>query len=161
MYRWLEDRPFTRNEVARPDTQAFRHWAYNVEPREHESLPMYRRTLDAVEEHFPERGPHRCYRAYCNLCTYGDMLFSHTDAQPGEEELTALWYITPRWDPEWGGETLFFSGEGNAEFVVSPRPGRLVLFDGRIRHAGRPPSRICVIPRLTFAFKLEPAAPGG
>lgn len=158
LFGWLEGAPFTRTEVARPDTQAFRHWVYNVEPSEYDGLALYRRTLDAVLDHFPERGEHRCYRAYCNQSSYGDMLFTHTDSQPGNAEVTALWYIAPRWDPEWGGETLFYTEAGDAEFVVSPRPGRLVLFDGRIRHAGRPPSRVCAIPRLTFALKLEPVA---
>ena len=77
------------------------------------------------------------------------------DAQPGSDEFTALWYLCEHWDTEWGGETLFFDAAGDAQFVCSPRPGRLVLFDGAIRHAGRPPSRICYVPRYTFAIKLE------
>ena len=45
-----------------------------------------------------------------------------------------------------------------AQFVASPKPGRLVVFDGAIKHVGRPPNRICYAPRFTFAIKLEPAA---
>ena len=30
-----------------------------------------------------------------------------------------------------------------------------VAYDGAIRHAGRPPNRICYAPRYTFAIKLE------
>lgn len=161
MFQWLNGLPFTRNEVAREDTQAFRHWAWNLSVAECERLPLFAATTDAIAEHFAARGPQRCYRAYCNLSTYGDMLFTHTDSQPGVEELTALWYIAPRWDLEWGGETLLYNAEGDAEFVVSPRPGRLLVFDGRIRHAGRSPSRICVIPRLTFALKFEPETSSG
>lgn len=156
LFQWLNGQPFTRSEVAREDTQSFRHWAWNLSVVECERLPLYAPTLRALAAHLPERGAQRCYRAYCNLSAYGDMLFTHTDSRPGVEELTALWYISPRWDIEWGGETLLYNAEGDAEVVVSPRPGRLLVFDGRIRHAGRPPSRICVIPRLTFALKFEP-----
>lgn len=158
LFQWLCDSPFTRDEVARPDTQAFRHWALGVTPEECKRLPLYAPTERALQADLAQRGPQRLYRAYCNLCAYGDMLFTHTDSQPGREGLTALWYICPRWDVEWGGETLLFNADGDAEFVVSPRPGRLLLFDARIRHAGRPPNRICVLPRLTFALKFEPAA---
>lgn len=161
LFQWLSVQPFTRNESARPDTKAFLHWAHNLSMADCERLSLYQASLNAVQAHFPERWPQRCYRAYCNLSTYGDMLFTHTDSQPGVEELTALWYVAPRWDPEWGGETLLFNLRGDAEFVVSPRPGRLVVFDGRIRHAGRPPSRVCVIPRLTFALKFEAAGQNG
>lgn len=85
------------------------------------------------------------------------MLFTHTDALPGQKGLTALWYIAPEWNVEWGGETLFYDSGLDAVAVVTPRPGRLVVFDGSITHVGRPPNRICYVPRYTLAFKLEPA----
>jgi len=155
LFQYLNNSPFSHTEFARHDTQAFRHWVCNFELDACRRMPLYRYTMDAIARHMPERGPHRCYRAYCNLCGYGDMLFTHTDSEPDVADLTALWYIAPRWDVEWGGETLLFNSDGDAEFVVSPRPGRLLLFDARIRHAGRPPNRVCVLPRLTFALKLE------
>ena len=55
---------------------------------------------------------------------------------------------------EWGGETLFFDESGDAVFVTTPRTGRLVLFDGAIRHVGRPPTAICPETRFTFALKF-------
>jgi SM-20-related protein len=156
LFQAFQNSPFTRNEFARPDVQAFRHSVCNIEVQDCRRMTLYGYTMEALKRYLPEYGPHRCYRAYCNMSIYGDMLFTHTDSQPGQQELTALWYLAPQWDVEWGGETLLFNTEGDAEFAVSPRPGRLLLFDGRIRHAGRPPNRICVIPRLTFALKLEP-----
>jgi SM-20-related protein len=86
------------------------------------------------------------------------MLFTHTDCLPTSRELTALWFLMDRWDVEWGGETLFFTDDGDAEFVATPKPGRLVVFDGAIRHVGRPPNRVCYAARYTFAIKLEPAS---
>lgn len=156
LFQNLDAGAFTRNEFARPETQAFRHWACNIEVEACKRMPLYRYTMEAVEGFSPHGATYRLYRAYCNLSAYGDMLFTHTDNTPDLAGITALWYIAPRWDVEWGGETLLFDNSGDARFVVSPRPGRLLLFDGRIRHAGRPPSRICTIPRLTFALKLEP-----
>lgn len=156
LFQFLNNSNFAHTEIARQDTQAFRHWVCNFQLADCSRMPLYRYTMEAVSTWLPERGPHRCYRAYCNLANYGDMLFTHTDSTPEEADLTALWYIAPRWDVEWGGETLLFDSEGDARFVVSPRPGRLLLFDSRILHAGRPPNRVCVLPRLTFALKLEP-----
>ncbi len=161
LFQWLTGAPFTRSEVARPDTQAFRHWAYNVTVADCRRLPLFAPTEQALRELLPERGPQCLYRAYCNLCAYGDMLFTHTDTEPGAQGMTALWYIAPSWDLEWGGETLLFNSEGDAQFVVTPRPGRLVLFDSLILHVGRPPNRICTMPRLTFALKFEPETAGG
>jgi hypothetical protein len=146
---------FTRNEVARPETQQVKHWALNVSLDVAQQLPLYKPMLDALGTVVPPGVRYRAYRAYCNHAAYGDMLFTHTDAMPGSHELTALWFVAREWDLEWGGETLFFNSREDAEFVASPRPGRLVVFDGSIVHCGRPPSRICFAPRYTFAYKLE------
>lgn len=146
---------FTRNEIARPDTQQFKHWALNVALDVAQQLPLHRAMLDALGGVLSAGTRYRAYRAYCNYATYGDVLFTHTDAQPGSQELTALWFVAREWNVEWGGETLFFNSRQDAEFVVSPRPGRLVVFDGSLLHCGRPPTRICFAPRYTFAYKLE------
>lgn len=154
MVRALENGAFTKTEVARPDTNQFKHWALNLSLEQAQGLPMYAPTIEAAGQLDPGHS-YRAYRSYCNFAAYGDMLFTHTDAVPGANELTALWFIAPEWDPEWGGETLFFNSKMDAEFVVSPRPGRLVVFDGVIPHVGRPPNRICYAPRYTFAYKLQ------
>jgi SM-20-related protein len=151
----LQNGTFARTESARPDTSAFRHWVLNVPMQAATQLPVYQPTLAAAEE-FAVETVYRIYRCYCNYAAYGDMLFTHTDCPPGARELTALWFIAPEWDVEWGGETLFFDSSMDAQVVVSPRPGRLVLFDGSLPHVGRPPNRICFAPRYTFAYKLQP-----
>lgn len=160
LFQTFQNTAFVRNEFARPEVDMFRHSVCNIELQACRRMPLFGYTMEALKQTLAERGPHRCYRAYCNMANYGDMLFTHTDSQPGQPELTALWFLAPPWDVEWGGETLLFNSEGDAEFVVSPRPGRLLLFDGRIRHAGRAPNRICVVPRFTFALKLEPDPSG-
>ena len=76
---------------------------------------------------------------------------------PTARELTALWFLCERWDTEWGGETLFYDATGDAQIAVTPKPGRLLLFDGAIRHAGKPPNRNCPVARYTFAIKLRAA----
>ena len=152
----LDTSPFQHNEIARPDTAEYRHWANNMTVEAARNLPFHTATLLASEHLIRAGRKFQVYRAYTNYAGYGDMLFTHTDCLPGAGELTALWFVAERWDIEWGGETLFFNHAGDAEFVVSPRPGRLVLFDGELRHCGRPPNRICTEPRYTLAFKLEP-----
>lgn len=151
----LQNGAFARTESARPDTRAFRHWVMNISLETATQLPVYQPTLAAATEFAAETG-YRVYRCYCNYAAYGDMLFTHTDCAPGAGELTALWFIAPQWDVEWGGETLFFDSSMDAQVAVSPRPGRLVMFDGSLPHVGRPPNRICFVPRYTLAYKLQP-----
>ena len=148
--------PFTRTEFAKPETEEHRHWVSELPMANLPQLPLWPTTERAVASARPgER--YRPYRAYTNHAAFGDMLYTHCDCAPDQRELTALWFMSTHWEREWGGETMFFDGSGDAMFCVSPRPGRLVLFDGAIPHVGRPPSRICYAPRYTFAIKLASA----
>lgn len=148
---------FTRTEVARPETAEYKHWVTEVKLDALARQPILGITQRAVHGFATPGEDYRAYRAYTNVASYGDMLFSHTDCLPGQHELTALWYLCEHWDLEWGGETLFFDDAGEVAGAVIPKPGRLVVFDGAIRHVGRPPNRICYAPRYTFAIKLERA----
>ena len=149
---------FTRTEVARPETAEYKHWVTEVKLDALARQPILGITQQAVRGFATPGEDYRAYRAYTNVASYGDMLFSHTDCLPGQHELTALWYLCEHWDLEWGGETLFFDDADEVVGAVIPKPGRLVIFDGAIRHVGRPPNRICYAPRYTFAIKLERTA---
>jgi len=155
IFNGLEISAFKRNEIARPDTSEHRHWAVNLSQQQILSLPLYKRILNAVQDVSGHK--FAAYRSYVNYSSYGDMLFTHTDCLPDSNELTVLVYICPQWDIEWGGETLFFNTEDDCAFACTPKPGRIVIFDGSIKHVGRPPNRICYASRFTLAFKLERA----
>jgi SM-20-related protein len=145
---------FTRTESARGDSTEFRHWVCEMplENLPRTSLwPATERAVAAVrpgERFLP-------YRVYTNYSTFGDTLLTHVDAVTEARELTALWFLCEHWDTEWGGETLFYESSGDARLAVSPKPARLLLFDGAIRHAGKPPNRNCFVSRYTFAIKLR------
>lgn len=145
---------FTRTEMARPETAEYRHWATEIALDTLPTMPFFAPTLAALAEFAPAQR-YRAYRSYVNVAHYGDMLFSHTDCLPGAGELTALWYICDRWDHEWGGETLFYDDANDVRAAVTPRPGRLAIFNGELLHVGRPPNRNCYLPRFTLALKLE------
>ncbi len=152
----LKGAGYTRSEIARPDTAEHLHWATEIGLNALPSMPFLALTMGALADFAPGLR-YRTYRSYVNVAQYGDLLFPHTDAHPGAGELTALWYICDRWDHEWGGETVFFDAQRDVRAAVSPRPGRLVIFDGEVLHAGRPPNRNCYVPRFTLALKLERA----
>jgi SM-20-related protein len=58
---------------------------------------------------------------------------------------------------DWGGETVFHRTNGDIALAVLPKPKRAILFDARIPHEGRAPSRNFGGLRVTIAFKLGPA----
>jgi SM-20-related protein len=150
---------FTRTETARAETQEFKHWVCEMPLDNLPRISLWPATQAALAQVRP--GEHfQPYRVYTNYSAFGDLLLTHVDALPDARELTALWFLSEHWDPEWGGETLFYDSSGDAQLAVSPRPGRLLLFDGGIRHAGKPPNRNCFVSRFTFAIKLRAGGTG-
>jgi SM-20-related protein len=145
---------FTRTETARADSQEFRHWVCEMPLENLPKLSLWPPTQAAVAT-CRRGGNFQPYRVYTNFASFGDLLLTHVDALPEARELTALWFLSERWDTEWGGETLFYDSAGDAQVAVSPKPGRLLLFDGALRHAGKPPNRNCYVSRFTFAIKLR------
>ncbi len=100
--------------------------------------------------------PLRVVRQNANGQTYGQNGRKHAD-DAREGCPTLLYYPMPQWNAEWEGETIFFNAQGDIVAGVLPLPNRAVLFDGRLPHAGRAPSRHCKGLRVTVALKLERA----
>lgn len=154
LHRIVQEAGFTRSEIARPDTADYRHWAAEISLDIAARMPISPAANRVLADFAPGHG-YRLYRCYVNVASYGDMLFTHTDCLPGAGELTGLWYICTQWDPEWGGETMFYDDAMDTAAAIQPRPGRFAVFNGEIPHVGRPPNRVCFHPRYTLAMKFE------
>ncbi len=150
--KYLYNAPFTKTESGRPDTSQYTHWAHELDTKQLKNQVYWQPTINAVKYMFPQK-KWRAYRAYVNYGGYGDAMFSHVDAT--SQELTCLWYMVPTWNIDWGGETLFYDADDEIALACVPKAGRLAVFDGRIKHSGRPPSRNCHHSRFTLAIKLE------
>lgn len=116
--------------------------------------------FDAIWEHARTRcetlagGSLSVLRQYANGHTYGLGGRPHLDdARPGS--YTLLYYPMEEWNMEWDGETVFYDERGEIALSVQPKPNRAVLFDSRILHVGRAPSRSCPALRVTVAYKLQ------
>jgi SM-20-related protein len=154
--RAITQASFTRTEAARADLADTRHWVCEMPLENLPRTSLWQATETAVAAVRPGVS-FKPYRVYTNFSSFGDLLLTHVDAAPEAVELTALWFLCESWDTEWGGETLFYDAAGDAQLAVSPKPARLLLFDGAIRHAGKPPNRNCPVGRYTFAIKLRSA----
>jgi SM-20-related protein len=110
-----------------------------------------------------KRGPLRgsaLARCYANGMPAGTEGGLHTDSNI-PTHLTSIYYPNLEWQPDYGGETLFFDADG-ADLVgaIYPKPNRLVIFAGTIPHVARPVSRRCAQLRITLMFKTMPEAEG-
>jgi Rps23 Pro-64 3,4-dihydroxylase Tpa1-like proline 4-hydroxylase len=150
------------------DKTPFGHWNHdflktlrtNQEDHEHLLLenpdlaPIRGLWLRIKEDHLQG---HALVRCYANAHTFGIEGYPHTDSRkPGN--YTTIFYVNPVWKPEWAGETVFLNDLGDISNAVLPKPGRVVIFDGRVTHTARALTRICPALRVTLMFKTT--APG-
>ncbi|HYJ35505.1 MAG TPA: 2OG-Fe(II) oxygenase [Rhizomicrobium sp.] len=114
-----------------------------------------RQTVERLlpNEHFTDQ------RAYVNCSIYGDTYYIHRDCAPHERHVTALYYANLEWQADWGGETIYYNDDEDAEFAITPRPGRLVIARGALLHRGNVPNRNCYEERYTLAYKLNSVDP--
>lgn len=71
-------------------------------------------------------------RSWINATIPGSWYYGHVDSS--EESITLLYASNLHWDSEHGGETLFYNSYGEKEIVVDFMPGRIIKFDGRLKH---------------------------
>jgi SM-20-related protein len=148
---WFAQAPAQRLESDSGDPE-LRGWSVPLETDVVLHQPYATAILREVIACFPGQ-TFTVKRAYCNVVSFGDVLLPHRDARVAGD-VTALLYVNETWDRAWGGETILYNDAGDAVHAVSPRPGRLLLFRSVIEHRGSAPSRLCLQPRLTLAFKL-------
>ena len=61
--------------------------------------------------------------------------------------------LNPVWNPQWGGETIFFDDDLDCRKAVHPRAGSVLVFDGRIPHTGRTSTIRFLYNRYVLAYK--------
>jgi len=148
----LKTLTYRRSEKSRPDLPVSGAAAeITPELRKHE--PFFTEMVRLGEDMFPNER-FKLERIYVNCAVYGDVYFPHRDCDANLSNVTVLYYGNLLWHGDWGGETIFYNDQHDAELAVTPRPGRFVVSRGAVLHRGGVPSRACHEERLTIACKL-------
>jgi hypothetical protein len=94
-------------------------------------------------------------QARINLSTLYDKNRFHLDTDSAKKAVTFLYYANLNWDIESSGHTLF-SNEDKTEIehCIMYKPGRVVIFDGKIPHCILSPNTVSPAYRLSFAIQF-------
>ncbi len=143
-----------------------KNWYFGAFSNQSNSIPFWNMDLDnvpaadAVWQHAKAQcegligAPLEVLRQYANGHTFGQGGRPHTD-DDAAGTYTLIYYPMPRWHKDWDGGTEFHNGEGEIITAVQLKPNRAVLFDARVLHYGRAPSRMFTGLRVTVAYKLK------
>ena len=91
-------------------------------------------------------------RPLVNLVEPSNVMCNHSHLK----EDSLIYYINPRWLPEYAGETLIYEDDSEETCrAVSFVPGRVLWLSREVQHSIRPPSHACPTYRFTFACFFE------
>lgn len=89
--------------------------------------------------------------AYGAAIKFGDSTSIHQD-YPCECCVTFLYYGNYKWNGDWCGETIFYNSNHDAVAAVTPKPGRLILFNAALLHRAGVPGKKC--PTFRYGFSV-------
>jgi len=117
---------------------------------------LYNVVLDRLESLRCPIPPRKdLYSAYMNVLKFGDAPRIHCDAPHWcDNQATMIVYLNEYWIPNYGGETIFYDNNLDILHAVVPKPGRVVIFDGRIPHSARTPTPYFLWNRYMLAYKF-------
>lgn len=95
------------------------------------------------------------WRFIINGQTQGQEGEAHTDFYGYEKASTETFilYLNEEWNPEWGGDTIFYHPNSMDERGRTPvTPGKLIGYDSRIKHRGSAPTEKNIL-RITLAIQ--------
>lgn len=95
-------------------------------------------------------------QARINLSTLYDKNRFHIDTDSPKKAVTLLYYANLNWDIESSGHTLFSNEDrSDIEHCIMYKPGRVVIFDGKIPHCILSPNTVSPAYRLSFALQYS------
>ncbi|WP_394212637.1 2OG-Fe(II) oxygenase [Enterovibrio calviensis] len=144
---------FTFLHASRADTVKYREWCASFSVSDFMSHPLHKASIK-VAKHFSGNKKLKCYDVFSSASTFGDMSFIHSDST-NSGDISILYYANSKWDPEWGGETIFYTERKDAALVVSVKPGRLIVFNGNVLHRAGTPTKLCPEVRITLSMRFE------
>ena len=159
VYRQFKSLNYCLGDYDREDTKTIRHLVHAFEPQEIEATSVVKAIIQGTRELAKAHALSitNVAKVYANFNLYGDYQFAHVDG----DVWTALVFVNASWHEDWGGELLLYDGTPASTttrgfaYAITPIPGRMVIFDGRIKHRGGVPSKYCLEPRISFAIKFS------
>jgi hypothetical protein len=114
-----------------------------------------------IDKYYPqmckEQSPQQFSHFYAATMRYGDFTQLHLDIDC-HDCISFFYYANIHWDALWGGETLFYDDdETEVIHAVTPKPGRLVMFNASLVHRGGVPMRDSISHRygLSIFYRCE------
>ena len=154
IYLWCKNVPYYYNQSSDTDVLVDRQTRFS-----HPFDP--KKQCDYVYERITEKilsivdYQLECVHSYVNFYDFSTPTVIHPDVDFTNIGVTALFFTTRKWDPNWGGEIIFYDDQYEVSQAVSYKPNRVLFFDSGLLHGVKQPSVNAQLPRYSIAFKYD------
>jgi len=98
-------------------------------------------------------------KLYLNGQAHGQCGDMHSDIvdggyDPNYNYITAVYYASEDWKPEYGGFTVIIDKQDNMH-TIYPKFNSIVIFDSSLDHVGLEPTSHCLGQRVSLAHKMK------
>lgn len=93
-------------------------------------------------------------RAFAMCLRYGDNDYYHQDYFNKGTGLSLVLYTNTEWDSNWG-EGVFFEISDSIYRAFSVKPGRILIFDGTLKHKAGVPSRHSPVAKISLNLRFS------
>ena len=113
-------------DTSEPHHRSYPNIHSNYSKQDIDKIKILKPILDKVN--LDEKHYQKCI---VNLVKPLDLNFIHVHPY----QMVALYYANLTWNPEWGGETIFYEQDKKTIKLANPyTPNQLVVFDGSVPH---------------------------
>ena len=146
--------PYRLHDIDTLTSFSYRHWISIFSPAGEygEAVPIIGQLANFARAVAGSKNS-QITRSHAYCVPYGDVQFAHSDFDTGTG-ITALYFANLVWKEEWASEMLFFGRSAEPEIAVAPKPGRVLIFQGDLRHRAGVPPRFCNDARFTLVVRL-------
>lgn len=152
---WFASSQYRLNDIDKEDSQYSRHWVNSI--LDIDSNVSYFPIFKKINEFINKLHPHldlQLFEIKAYLATYGDLATYHQDSEL-IETLTVVTYFHNKWELDWNGELIICDESWEPEIAISPKPGRIVAFNGKLPHRAGTPSKISFDGRKTLVLRYK------
>lgn len=152
---WFATSSYRLNDIDNEKSKYSRHWVNSILDVENncQYFPIFKK-IDSITRKMYSEFSLELFEIKAYLSRYGDLATYHQDSE-SIETLTVVIYFHKNWDIDWNGELLICDKTWEPHLSILPKPGRIVIFNGKLPHRAGIPTKICFEARKSLVFRYK------
>ncbi len=152
---WFASSNYKLNDIDKEDSKFSRHWVNHLIDIETiiKYTPQFEKIDSKIRNLYADANL-TLFEIKAYLSTFGDLATYHQDSEM-IDTITVVVYFHNTWELDWHGEFIICDDQWEPQLCVFPKPGRMIVFNGKLPHRAGAPTKTCFEGRKTLVFRYK------